>query len=56
MNTYLKALAAFAGALCTSLGTAALTGGISLSEALLAVGGTIATSGLVASATNKPKG
>lgn len=52
--TYLKAIIAFAAALCTALGSAAATGHLGLAAVLTSIGGAAGTSGLVAWATNAP--
>lgn len=58
MSYYLKAIIAFIAAECTALGTAIQVDpshGLTLAGGLVATGGALVTSGLVAWATNGPK-
>lgn len=55
IKTYAKAILTFIAALCVSLGTGALDGHLSLAEILLAVGGSLAGSGVVATVPNAPQ-
>lgn len=52
--TYIKALLAFAGSLCTGLGSAAAAGGITQAAALTAVGLACAAATAVFAIPNKP--